>query len=119
VKQKGLTTVALLATAYTMEQDFYINRLKQHNLQVIIPNADDRKEVHRIIYEELCHGKILHQSRETYQRIINDLKLKGAQGVILGCTEISMLIHPEDVDIPTFDTTEIHATKAVDIALSD
>ncbi len=112
--------VALLGTAFTMEQDFYKSRLSdRYGLNVIIPNATDRERIHRIIYDELCLGKIDAHSKKEYLRIVNTLSQQGAQGIILGCTEIGLLIKPEDTPVPLFDTTLIHANKAVDYALSD
>ncbi len=111
----GHHTIGLLGTAFTMEQDFYRGRLSdRHGLEVLIPNDDDRATVHRVIYDELCHGKIHDTSRQHYTRIIADLAERGAEGVILGCTEISLLVGPEDASIPVFDTTAIHASKAAD-----
>ncbi|EAQ29164.1 aspartate racemase [Erythrobacter sp. NAP1] len=116
---EGLTKMALLGTAFTMEQDFYRERLEEHHgLDVIIPEAGDRAEVHRIIYEELIAGEVLDASRETYREIIARLVDQGAQGVILGCTEIMLLISQSDSPVPVFDTTELHALAAVDFALS-
>lgn len=101
-----------------MEQDFYKGRLIEHyGLQVLIPSETRRKDVHRIIYKELCEGKILDDSREIYKAIIADMKEQGAQCVILGCTEITMLISQADSVLPVFDTTEIHAMEAVNVAL--
>lgn len=118
ITAQGLTKVALLGTAFTMEQDFYRARLaEKHGLDVIIPDAGERAEVHRIIYEELISGKVLDSSREAYRAIIARLADAGAQGVILGCTEIALLIGEEDSPVPIFDTTELHAMKAVEFAL--
>lgn len=116
----GLSRVGLLGTRFTMEQDFYRNRLSfPHSVSVLVPDAHDRDLVHRVIYDELCLGKINADSREAYRRVIADLVSRGAQGIILGCTEIGLLIAPGDVDVPLFDTTEIHARAAVESALSD
>jgi len=102
-----------------MEQDFYKVRLQQrHGLQVLVPSVPEREEVHRIIYEELCLGQVLDDSRSTYKRVMADLVAQGAQAIILGCTEISLLIAPDDASVPLFDTTAIHALSAVDWALS-
>jgi len=118
IKKKGLTTVGLLGTQFTMTGDFYRNRLmEQHGLNVVIPNEDDRETVHRIIYKELVLGEIRDESREAYLDVIKRLQLKGAKGVILGCTEIPLLVKQSDVAIPVFDTTTIHAEAAVDWAL--
>jgi len=115
----GVKKIALLGTAFTMEQDFYKDRLKSFGLEVIIPNKQDRQMIHKIIYEELCLGIINQSSKDTYIKIINKLVDKGVEGVILGCTEIGMLIKPEDVCIKTYDTTFIHAQKAIEFALRD
>lgn len=118
IKKAGYKKVALLWTAFTMEQDFYKGRLVEHyRLQVMIPNETQRKDVHRIIYKELCEWKILDDSREIYKAIIADMKEQGAQCVILGCTEITMLISQTDSVLPVFDTTQIHAMEAVNVAL--
>ena len=110
--------IGLLGTAYTMEQEFYKNRLMtKFDLDVIIPDKKDRKSVHTIIYEELCLGKITGPSQKAYINIAEKLVQKGAQGIILGCTEIGMLLKQEDIDIPLYDTTKIHAAKAVEWAL--
>jgi len=112
--------VGLLGTAYTMEQEFYKDRLiSNFGLDVIIPDEKDRKSVHRIIYEELCLGQIKTQSKNEYINIAKRLIEQGAQGIILGCTEIGMLLKPEGIDIPLYDTTKIHAAKAVEWALRD
>jgi aspartate racemase len=114
----GLATVGLLATGYTMEQDFYVGRLRDmHGLDVLVPNAPDRAIVHSVIYEELCVGVIDDGSREQYRRIMQDLADRGAQGILLGCTEIDLLVGPQDAPVPVFDTTRLHAHRAVDLAL--
>ena len=119
IQKAGYQRVALLGTAFTMEQDFYKGRLiENYGLQVMIPNGTQRKDVHRIIYKELCEGKIQDDSREIYKAIIADMKEQGAQCVILGCTEITMLISQADLVLPVFDTTEIHAMEAVNVALA-
>ena len=116
---QGLHTVGLLGTRFTMEGDFYRAKLAQdHGLQVLIPDEQDRETVHRIIYDELVKGQIREESRLAFQDVIAGLKASGAQGVILGCTEIPLLIRQSDVSIPVFDTTRIHAEAAVDWALS-
>lgn len=117
VKAQGLKKVALLGTRYTMEQDFYKQRLIDSGLEVIVPEKTDRDTVHNIIYEELVQGVVKHESRLRYQIIINCLMKRGAEGVILGCTEIGLLIKPEDSPVPVFDTTVIHAHTAADMAL--
>lgn len=116
---EGITTVALIGTAFTMEQDFYKERLSEyHGLDVIVPETDDRAELHRVIYEELVAGKIEEASRESYREIIARLVKDGAQGVIMGCTEITLLIDQSDSTVPLFDTTQLHAMAAVEFALS-
>lgn len=117
VQAAGITTVALLGTAFTMEQDFYRGRLARHGLQVLTPPAGDRAEVHRIIYEELCLGTVRHESRETYRRIMTDLVAAGAEGIIYGCTEIELLVGPSDTTVPTFPTTALHVRAALDRVL--
>jgi len=118
IRSAGLHTVGLLGTAFTMEQDFYKARLAQHELNVLIPPAEDRQIVHRVIYEELVLGEINAASRGEYLRIIGDLAARGAQGIIEGCTEIGMLVRQEHTVTPVFDTTVIHAQAAVDMALA-
>ncbi len=120
IRKQGLSRVGLLGTRFTMEQDFYRNRLeRQHGLEVLVPGDDDRKTVHDIIYHELGHGIILESSRGIYTSIIEKLHNLGAQGVILGCTEIPLLIREYDCPLPMFDTTAIHAAAAVRYALKD
>ena len=114
----GIHKVGLLGTRFTMEEEFYRGRLeKLHGLEVLVPNAEERAIVHDVIYKELCLGRIENQSRLQYKKIITNLVSQGAQGIILGCTEIGMLIKPEDSPIPLFDTTRLHAQLAVDYAL--
>jgi aspartate racemase len=114
----GVKKVALLGTAFTMEQDFYKGRLiEEFNLEVIVPNEEERKIVHEIIYDELCRGIIKEESKEVYLKIIDSLIKQGAEAVILGCTEITLLITQENCNIPVYDTTRIHAESAVDFAL--
>lgn len=117
IKRTGIQAVGLLGTKFTMEQDFYRGRLEEHGLTVLVPSEADREIVHRIIYDELCLGKICDQSRAEYLRIIDELRNAGAQGVIEGCTEIVMLVQQEHTDVPLFDTTAIHAQEAVIEAL--
>ncbi len=118
VKRAGLDTVGLLGTNFTMEQPFYKDRLRDaHGLTVRVPRASSRAEVHRVIYEELCLGTIRPESREHYRRVIAELVFAGVQAVILGCTEISMLVSQEDSPVPLFDTTALHARSAADFAL--
>jgi len=115
---KGIKKVALLGTKFTMEKDFYKEVLSnQFGIEVIIPTDAERAQVHQIIYGELVQGKIKDESRQVYQTIIQNLEARGAEGVILGCTEIPLLISDSDVNIPTFDTTTLHAVKAVEWAL--
>jgi aspartate racemase len=117
--QAGLSTVGLLGTRFTMEETFYRDRLKQkYGLTVLTPAAKEREVVHRVIYEELVLGKIQSNSRQQYIRIMDNLVQAGAQGIILGCTEIGLLVQPGDSSVPLFDTTRIHAVAAVDYALS-
>ncbi len=119
VKAKGFETVGLLGTRYTMERDFYRGRLAgKHGLNVLVPGEPGRTIVHDVIYHELGHGLVKDESRRRYAEIIEDMAKRGAQGVILGCTEIPMLIKPGDSPVPIFDTTAIHAAAAVDFALS-
>jgi aspartate racemase len=119
VRAAGLGTVGLLATAYTMEQDFYVGRLRdRHGLEVLVPGADDRRIVHSVIYDELCVGVIADRSREEYRRIMAGLAERGAEGILLGCTEIDLLVGPADAPVPVFDTTRLHAERAVELALA-
>ncbi|PEB38093.1 aspartate/glutamate racemase family protein [Bacillus cereus] len=117
IKIKDIQKVGLLGTKYTMEQDFYKSRIEEHDIKVIVPSEKNRKEINKVIYTELCLGKIVSQSREYYKRVIEELVQKGAQGIILGCTEIGLLIKQENVSVPIFDTTHIHAIEAVKVAL--
>ena len=118
IKEKGLKKIGLLGTNFTMTQDFYKGRLiEMHNLEVITPNEKDRETIHSIIYHELILGTIKEESRNQYILIIKKLMNQGAEGIILGCTEIPLLIKQKDSPIPVFDTTRIHAEKAVDFAL--
>ncbi|MBW2238866.1 MAG: aspartate/glutamate racemase family protein [Deltaproteobacteria bacterium] len=115
---KDIKTVGLLGTAFTMEQDFYKGRLSEkYGLNVLVPNKEDRQIVHKIIYQELCLGKIQAGSKAEYLRIIDLLANKGAEAVILGCTEIGMLVNQNDTKVKLFDTTAIHAEKAVEYAI--
>jgi len=119
VLSAGIHTIGLLGTRFTMREDFYKGKLIQdHGLDVVIPDADDMQTVDRVIFEELCLGKIKAESKHKYIEIIDRLTQSGAEGVILGCTEIGLLVKPEDCTIPVFDTTLIHAQAAVDYALS-
>ena len=118
LKDRGIKTVALLGTRYTMEQDFYKERLIQSGLKVLIPETPQRELINRVIFDELCLGTISPESRAGFLAIIRGLGQKGAEGVILGCTEIGLLIRQEDTDIPLFDTTVIHARKAAMASIS-
>jgi aspartate racemase len=119
VKKSGITKIGLLGTRYTMEEDFYRLRLAdKHGLEVIIPPEEDRGMVNRVIYDELCQGIIRPESKREYLRVIQNMADGGAGGIILGCTEIEMLVTPEDFPLPLFPTTQIHAVAAVDRALA-
>jgi aspartate racemase len=119
VQAQGLNTVALLGTRFSMEEDFYRGRLQTHHgLQVLIPSPPDRDVVHRVIYDELCQGLINPDSRSRYRTIMAKLVAAGATGIILGCTEIELLVQPEDTSVPLFPTTRLHAEKAVQWALA-
>ena len=118
VKADGQSRVGLLGTKFTMEQDFYKGRLKEiHGIDVLIPEDKERQVIHDILYNELCLGEIKELSREKFQSIIQNLVKRGAQGVILGCTEIPLIVRQEDYEIPLYDTTALHAKAAVDFAL--
>ena len=120
IRSTGLKRPAMMATAYTMEQDFYVGRLREKfGFDVIVPDEADRRETHRIIYDELCKGVITEQSRKSYETIAERLKQRGADCLILGCTEVAMLLNAQNVSIPVFDTAVIHATAAVNFVLSD
>ena len=118
IKDTGIVTVGLLGTKFTMEQDFYKGRLEQHGLDVIVPSDSDRQIIHRIIYKELCLGRIRDESRNEYVRIIDDLVQRGGEAVIEGCTEIGLLVKQQHTDVQLFDTTRIHAEQAVAEALT-
>ena len=118
VSGAGLRTVGLLGTAFTMEQDFYVDRLAASGLDVLVPPPADRAEVHRIIYDELCLGIVLDESRQVYREVIDHLVAAGAEGIILGCTEIELLITAGDSPVPVFPTTRLHVEAAVDLALA-
>lgn len=119
LKAKGIKKVGLLGTQFTMEQDFYKGRITEnYDIDVIIPEAEERAIVHKVIYEELCLGKVYSESKDAFLKIIDKLKRRGAEGIILGCTEISMLVNQADTDIQLFDTTAIHAEAAVKEAVS-
>ncbi len=119
IKRAGHATVGLLGTRFTMEQAFYRDRLvERHGLRVIVPEAEGRETIHRIIYEELCLGVVTAESRDAYRRVMRDLVAQGAQAIILGCTEISLLVDRDDASVPLFDTTAIHARAAALESLS-
>lgn len=116
VAAAGLTRVGLLATAFTMEQSFYVSRFAAFGVEVVTPDADDRAAVSRIIYDELCHNIVRDESRAVYRDVV--ARMAGVQGVILGCTEVELLLGPDDVAVPVFPTTLLHAQAAVDFALN-
>ncbi|MFC0676421.1 aspartate/glutamate racemase family protein [Lysobacter korlensis] len=118
VNAAGLTRIGLLGTRFTMEQPFLRERLQRHGLEVIVPDEAQRETVHRVIYDELCRGRIEDASREAYRAIIASLVERGAQGVILGCTEIGLLVAPSDATVPLFDTAALHARAAALAALA-
>ena len=117
IQAAGHTRIGLLGTRFTMEQAFYIDRLKQHGLHVLLPDLEDRNIVHRIIFEELCLGHIVDSSRQHYRRIMAKLVEQGAEAIILGCTEITLLVDAADSTVPLFDTTALHANAAAETAL--
>jgi aspartate racemase len=119
IKKAGFSTVGLLGTRFTMEQGFYKDRLRErHGLKVLVPKQQDREIIHRVIYEELCLGKVVDQSRSEYRRVMADLTEQGAEAIILGCTEISLLVGQQDSAVPLFDTTGIHARNAAEWSIS-
>jgi aspartate racemase len=118
VRAAGLDTVALLGTAFTMSQDFYRGRLESHGLRVLVPDEADQELIHRVIYDELCLGQVREESRRAYVDIVDRLLAQGAEGVILGCTEIELLVGPEDLAVPSFPTTRLHVEAAVEQALA-
>jgi len=117
LKQDSVKTIGLLGTAFTMELDFYKDRISQHGIEVVVPDQHDRQMVHDIIYQELCLGKVDSDSRDVYLAIIDRLRERQIDGVILGCTEICMLVEPQHTDVKLYDTTAIHAQQAVERAL--
>jgi aspartate racemase len=118
VREAGASTVGLLATAYTMEHDFYVGWLRdRHSLEVLVPGREYRGIVHRVIYNELCVGVVNDRSRREYRRIMGDLAERGAEAILLGCAEINLLVGPDDAPVPVFDTTRLHAERAVEMAL--
>ena len=119
LRAAGARRIGLLATRYTMERDFYRGRLQErHGLDVLVPGDADRAEVHRVIYEELCLGRVEPASRERYRAVMAELVARGAEAIVLGCTEIMLLVRPEDASVPVFDTTRLHVQAAVDAALA-
>ncbi|MBC7992925.1 MAG: aspartate/glutamate racemase family protein [Rhizobacter sp.] len=119
IRGAGHTSVGLLGTRFTMEQDFYRDRLaERHGLRVLVPEAGDREIVHRVIYEELCLGQVVPASRSEYRRVMASLVARGAEAIILGCTEICLLVDASDATVPLFDTTGIHARSAAEWALA-
>ncbi|SEC73468.1 aspartate racemase [Nocardioides exalbidus] len=117
IRSAGPSQVALLGTRFTMEQPFVRERLESHGLSVLVPAGDDLELVHRVIYDELVHGVVREESREQYVDVVRRLAARGAEGVVLGCTEIELLIGADDVEVPVFATTRLHALAAVDFAL--
>lgn len=117
IKKANINTVGLLGTKYTMEQDFYKSRIESNGINVLIPNETERETIHKIIFNELCLGNILQTSRDYYIEVMRNLVEQGAEGIILGCTEIGLLVNQENSEVPLFDTTEIHAIEAVNKAL--
>ena len=119
VREAGLGTVGLLATAYTMEQEFYVGRLRDmHRLDVLVPDDGDRPIVHDIIYDELCVGVVDERSRDQYRRVMRALADRGAEAILFGCTEIDLLVGPGDAPVPVFDTTRLHVRRAVELSLT-
>ncbi|MDU0814125.1 aspartate/glutamate racemase family protein [Bacillus siamensis] len=118
ITRQGIRSVGLLGTKYTMEQDFYKSRIESHNINVIVPSDEEREVINHIIYQELCLGEIKQSSKTMYKKIISHLVDRGAEGIILGCTEIGLLVKAEDSEVPLFDTAFIHAQTAVNTSLS-
>ncbi|WP_276731018.1 aspartate/glutamate racemase family protein [Bacillus sp. (in: firmicutes)] len=118
ITRQGIRSVGLLGTKYTMEQDFYKSRIESHDINIIVPTDEERELINHIIYQELCLGKIKQSSKNIYKKIINHLVDRGAEGIILGCTEIGLLVKAEDSEVPLFDTAFIHAQTAVNTSLS-
>lgn len=119
IQKLEIKTVGLLGTKYTMEQDFYKSRIESKGIKVLVPDSGDRDIVNKVIYEELCLGKIQQSSRDYYKKVIQSLIHDGAEGIILGCTEIGLLVKSEDSEVPLFDTTSIHAIESVLMALEN
>lgn len=118
IRAQGLHTVGLLGTRFTMEQPFYVDRLAERGVRCVVPDEAQRAEVHRIIFEELCRGEVSEASRAWLVQCMADLQARGAQGVVLGCTELPLIVRPQDSVLPTFDTTALHALAAVDFSLA-
>jgi len=119
VRSQGLTRVGLLATSFTMEDPFYVERLARHGIEAVVPDPAGRADVHRIIYDELVRDVVRPESRQRYRDVMADLVAGGAEGMILGCTEVGLLVGPDDTTVPTFDTCRLHAAAAVDWMLAD
>jgi len=117
VKEEGLTVVGLLGTRFTMEKPFYVDGLKRHGIEALVPDEDEREYINRVVFQELARGLLLQESREKFLEIIDGLMGRGAQGIVLGCTEIPLLIRPEHTDVKLFDTATIHAEKALRYAV--
>jgi len=117
IKKKGLRKVGLLGTLFTMEDGFYSEQFTKHGIETVIPKREEREFIHNVIFNELCKGIFKDESKKKFLEIINGLIKKGAEGIVLGCTEIPLLIKQEEVEVPVFDTTEIHSRKAVELAL--
>ncbi|MCK2023320.1 aspartate/glutamate racemase family protein [Microbacterium sp. kSW2-24] len=115
----GLATVGLLGTAFTMEKPFYAEKLAAHGIRTLVPDADDRRTVHAVIYDELVHGVVRDESRRAYVEVVDRLIARGAEGIVLGCTEIELLLTADDVPVPVFPTTSLHVDAAIAAALAD
>jgi aspartate racemase len=118
VREQGLSRVGLLATSFTMEETFYVQRLARHGVEAVVPDAAGRADVHRIIYDELVRDVVRPESRERYRAVMAELVADGAEGMILGCTEVGLLVGPDDATVPTFDTCRLHAAAAVEWMLA-
>ena len=119
VRAQGLTRVGLLATAFTMEDTFYVDRLAAQGLEAVVPDPAGRAEVHRVVYDELVRDVVRPESRDLYRGVMADLVAHGAEGMVFGCTEVGLLVGPDDTTVPTFDTCRLHAAAAVDWMLAD
>ncbi|RCV52631.1 aspartate/glutamate racemase family protein [Marinitenerispora sediminis] len=118
IRAAGARTVGLLGTRFTMEGEFYRARMREHGVEVLVPGEADRTLVHEVIYQELTLGRVRDESRREFVRVVGDLAARGAAGVVLGCTEITLLIGPDDVAVPVFDSTRLHVERALDLALA-